>query len=411
MKGTAFMKYLIVLTDGAADEPLEALGNRTPLEAAKLPNIDFLASRGTVGMVRTIPPGMSPGSDTANLSVMGFDPVKYHTGRSPLEAVSMGIEMDQSDVAFRCNLVTLEGDGAYEDRIIIDHSAGDITTDEAKYLILSIQDAMGTDAIRFYPGVSYRHAMIVKHGETGYDLTPPHDVLDQRVGDHLPKGEGSGFLEDMMRESVSVLEAHPVNLSRERRGLRPANSIWVWGEGRKPALPSFYEKYGIQGATISAVDLIKGIGVCAGLEALNVPGVTGTIHTNFDGKAAAAVEAFRRGVDFIYLHLEAPDECSHQGDLEGKLLSLELIDEKVVGPIARYLADAGEPYRIMVLPDHPTPMRTRTHSRDPVPFVLYDSNDPKEPNSDQTFCESSAGKGMFFSGGHELADYFFKVQR
>ncbi|PKM85244.1 MAG: cofactor-independent phosphoglycerate mutase [Firmicutes bacterium HGW-Firmicutes-11] len=405
------MKYLIILTDGAADEPLEALGNRTPLEAAKLPNIDSLASRGTVGMVRTIPPGMSPGSDTANLSVMGFDPATYHTGRSPLEAVSMGIEMDQSDVAFRCNLVTLEGDGDYADRIIIDHSAGDITTDEAKYLILSIQNALGTDAIRFYPGVSYRHAMIVHNGDTGYDLTPPHDILDQRIGEHLPKGERAFFLEEMMRKSVSILETHPVNLSRERRGLRPANSIWVWGEGRKPALPSFYEKYGIHGATISAVDLIKGIGVCAGLEALSVPGATGTIHTNFDGKATAAVEAFQRGVDFVYLHLEAPDECSHQGDLEGKLLSLELIDEKVVGPIVRYLAGSGESYRIMVLPDHPTPMRTRTHSREPVPFVLYDSGDLKEEDPKRTFCEFAAVRGMFFPGGHELADYFFKAQR
>lgn len=406
------MKYLIVLTDGAADEPQTALGGKTPLEAANMPRANLLASLGTVGMVTTVPVGMAPGSDTANLSVMGFDPTLYHTGRSPLEAASMGIPMEMTDVAFRCNLVTLAGDGPYEELRMVDHSAGEISTQEARQLIETVQKAFGTETIHFYPGVSYRHAMILGNGTTDFELTPPHDILDQTIADHLPKDEKIRFIEEMMRESYGLLSEHPVNKNRIKRGLRPANSIWVWGQGKKPDLPSFHEKYHVKGATISAVDLINGIGVSAGLDVVRVPGATGTIHTNFDGKAAAAIQKFEEGTDFIYLHLEAPDECSHQGDLEGKIRSLELIDEKIIAPIADWLADRGGEYRILILPDHPTPLRIRTHTGDPVPFVLYDSRSetiPADPS--KSFGEGSGRTGTIFPAGYLLAEYFFDIAK
>jgi 2,3-bisphosphoglycerate-independent phosphoglycerate mutase len=401
------MKYLILVTDGAADEAIEALGGKTPLEAAELYNINKLAARGIVGMVNTIPEGMSPGSDAANLSVMGYDPLRYHTGRSPLEAVSMGIELVETDVAFRCNLVTLGGDVPYEEKIIIDHSSGDISTEEARILINDINQSFGSLKVQFYPGVSYRHAMIVHEGETHYDLTPPHDILDKKVKDYLPKGQGSEYIGEMMKESYDLLSNHPINRDRMSRGLNPANSIWIWGQGRKPALPSFYDKYKVRGATISAVDLIKGIGLCAGLEAVDVPGATGTIHTNFTGKAEATIDQFEKGMDFVYLHLEAPDECSHQGDLAGKIQSLELIDQKIVGPVIDYLNRSGDDYRLLVLPDHPTPVRIRTHSSNPVPFVLYDSRDVKSKDGSRFYGEGSGETGLYFGHGYELTDFFF----
>jgi len=401
------MKYVIILTDGAADEPIEELGGKTPLEAARMKNTDDLAARGTVGMVDTIPAGMSPGSDTANLSVMGYDPKVYHTGRSPLEAASIGIDMSDTDVSYRCNIVTLKGEGAYDDLTVADHSSGDITTEEADVLIKAIQEAFGNERISFYTGVSYRHAMVIHNGSTNCKLTPPHDILDRRVGDYLPQGDDADIIEAMMRKSYEILSQHPVNLDRIKRGLNPANSIWIWGEGKKPALTSFYDKYKIKGATISAVDLIKGIGICAGLESIDVPGATGTVHTNYEGKTQAAIEQFEKGLDFVYLHLEGPDECSHQGDLPGKIRSLELIDEKVVGPLASYLAGRGEGYRMLVLPDHPTPMRIRTHVGNPVPFVFYDSTEEKEFDENRTYGESSGEKGLFFANGYELTDYFF----
>ncbi|MBQ9931908.1 MAG: cofactor-independent phosphoglycerate mutase [Firmicutes bacterium] len=402
------MKYLIIVPDGAADEPIEALGGKTPLEAANIPNIDKLGSRGVVGNVSTVPEGMSPGSDVANLSVMGYDPARYHTGRSPLEAASIGIDLADTDVAMRCNLITLSGEGAYEDLIIQDHSSGDITTEEADLLVQALNEKFATDKIHLYTGTSYRHALIIKEGETHYDLTPPHDVLGQRAGDNLPKGEGAEFLEKMMRESYEILSQHPVNKDRIARGLNPANSMWVWGLGKKPSLSSFSEKYGLSGAAISAVDLIKGIGICAGLDAIEVPGATGTLTSNFAGKAEAAIRAFSEGKDFIYLHMEAPDECSHQGELEGKIQSMELIDEKIVGPVISWLENSGEEYRVLVLPDHPTPLRIRTHSGAPVPFLLFDSTAPKEEDSTRTFCERVGAKGPSFASGWELADHFFK---
>lgn len=404
------MKYLILVPDGAGDEEIAMLGNKTPLQAANLEQMDKLARKGMVGLVRTIPPGIAPGSDAANLSVMGYDPVIYHTGRSPLEAASMGINLADTDVAFRTNLVTLKGEGSYEELTIEDHSAGDITSDEAKVLIEYIDEQLGTDLIKFYPGVSYRHAMIIKNGSTDYDLTPPHDVLTQRVGDHLPKGNNAEFITEMMKKSYMLLSAHPINIERNRRGLNPANSIWIWGQGRKPKLSSFTEKYGIKGTAISAVDLIKGIALCAGLSSVDVEGATGTIHTNFGGKAQAAIAEFDKGQDFVYLHLEAPDECSHQGDVKGKIKSLELIDQLVLKPILEFLYASGEAFRVLIVPDHRTPIAIRTHSATPVPFVFYDSENEAESDTGGTFDEETGAKGIFFQNGYELTDYFFSIQ-
>ncbi len=401
------MKYLILVPDGAGDEKMEALGNITPLQAAKMPTINGLAQKGLVGMVKTIPEGIAPGSDAANLSVMGYDPSVYHTGRSPLEAASMGIELEETDVAFRTNLITLQGSGAYEELTILDHSSGDISNGEAKILIEYINEKLGTEAMQYYPGVSYRHALIVKNGSVDYDLTPPHDVLTQKAGAHLPKGEGSDFITEMMKKSYELLKDHPVNLARIEKGLNPANSIWIWGQGRKPKLSSFTEKYGIGGTAISAVDLIKGIALCAGLDSIDVEGATGTIHTNFKGKAEAAIEEYKKGKEFVYMHIEAPDECSHQGDMEGKIKSLEMIDDLVLLPILGYLETTNEPYRILIVPDHRTPLAIRTHSSTPVPYVLYDSTAISDTIEEQAFSEDAGENGKYFDNGFELADYFF----
>ena len=402
------MKYLVVLTDGAAGRPMDEIGGKTALEAANMDCVNSLAVHGEVGTVKTVPDGMAPGSDVANLSVMGYAPEKYHTGRSPLEAASMGIDMLPTDVSFRCNLITVEGSGAYDDLTIKDHSSGDITNEEAAELIHYINERLGTDDIQFYPGVSYRHAMIVKNGSTQYDLTPPHDVLEQKVGPNLPKGEGAEFITDMMRKSYELLKDHPVNRSRIERGLNPANTIWIWGQGRKPALTPFKEKYGIDGAVISAVDLIKGIAVCSGLDSIDVEGATGTIRTNFDGKAAAAIDAFKNGKEFVYIHLEAPDECSHQGSLSEKIESLELIDRKIVKPLIDYLQSLGEDFRFMILPDHPTPVSIRTHSPEPVPYMLYDSTkDTAQPQNRYTEASGRLGE-HHFTEGYRLTEHFFK---
>ncbi len=402
------MKYLILVPDGAGDEKIEALGDKTPLEVSDIKNIDELAHKGLVGMVKTIPPGIAPGSDAANLSVMGYDPSVYLTGRSPLEAASIGIEMSDTDVAFRTNIITLSGDGDYEDLIITDHSSGDITTEEADELIKAVNEAFEDENIKFYTGVSYRHCMIVHNGSVEYELTPPHDVLTKRVGDYLPKGEGSEFITNMMKKSYDILKDHPVNKSREARGLNPANTLWIWGQGKKPSLSSFYDKYGIRGTAISAVDLIKGIAICAGLNSVDVEGATGTLHTNFDGKAKAAIDEFKRGMDFVYMHLEGPDECSHQGDMEGKMECMKSIDTKVLKPIEDYLRSAGDDFRILIVPDHRTPIAMRTHSSTPVPFVIYDSRKEEPYDEEKCFSEKSGEKGMYFDSGFELADFFFE---
>ena len=403
------MKYLVVLTDGAGDRPIKELAGKTPLQVAELKNINELAKYSEIGTVQTIPEGMSPGSDAANLSVMGFDPKVYHTGRSPLEAVSMGIDMSKTDVAFRCNLVTLSKEEPYLEKTILDHSSGDITSEEAAELIKAVQEQLGTEKIAFYPGFSYRHAMIVHDGDTDFDLTPPHDILTQKISGYLPADdEKTGFILDMMIKSYDILKDHPVNVSRRERGLNTADSIWIWGQGRKPKLPSFTEKYGITGAAISAVDLIKGIGLCAGLESIDVEGATGTLHTNYTGKKDAAVAAFDKGLDFVYIHLEAPDECSHQGDMEGKIKCLELIDEKVVGYVISELEKEGIDFRMLILPDHPTPIALRTHTRDAVPYLIYDST--LQGNSGvETFSEESAQKsGIVIRQGYKLMDRFIK---
>jgi len=405
------MKYLIVVPDGAGDEKIEAIGDMTPLEKAEMPFVDELASKGEVGMVKTIPPGVAPGSDAANLSVMGYDPAVYLTGRSPLEAASIGIDMSDTDVAFRTNIVTLSGEGAYEDLTVLDHSSGEITTEEADQLIQAVNEAFASDKIKFYTGVSYRHCMIVHNGSTEYELTPPHDILGQRAGDHMPEGEGSEFIADMMRKSYDILKDHPVNKDRIARGLNPGNSIWIWGQGKKPQLSSFYDKYHITGTAISAVDLIKGIAICAGLNSVDVEGATGTISTNYKGKAEAAIREFRDGKDFVYVHLEGPDECSHQGDMEGKIKCLENIDKMVVKPIVEALRADGEDFRILEVPDHRTPIAIRTHSTPPVPFVIYDSRREQPEDTGRQFNEKSGAGGSYFDSGFALADHFFEKEQ
>ncbi len=401
------MKYLVIVPDGAADEPVERLEGKTPLEVADMPFINELAAKGEVGMVRTVPPGIAPGSDAANLSVMGYDPTIYLTGRSPLEAASIGIEMADTDVAFRTNIITLEGDGDYEDLIIKDHSSGDISTEEAAQLIKAVNEAFADESREFHTGVSYRHCLIIHNGETEYEFTPPHDVLDQKAGAHLPKGPHAQPIIDMMKKSYEILKDHPVNKARMEKGLRPANSLWIWGQGKKPQLSKFYDKYNLKGTAISAVDLIKGIAICAGLNSVDVEGATGTLHTNFEGKAEAAIREFRDGKDFVYVHLEGPDECAHQGDMDGKITCLGDIDRKVLKPIVEALRQDGEDFKVLEVPDHRTPLCIRTHSSTPVPFVIYDSRDEKAADENRKFNETSGQKGKYFDNGYELADYFF----
>lgn len=404
------MKYFILVPDGAGDDKVDALNGKTPLEVADMPCVTKLAQKGRVGMVKTVPDGIAPGSDAANLSVMGYDPCVYLTGRSPLEAASIGIEMSDTDVAFRTNIITLSGEGEYDDLTVLDHSAGDITTKEANILIKAVQDALGEDDLKFYPGVSYRHCMIVNNGRTDYELTPPHDILGKRAGDYLPKGPDADRITTLMKKSYEILKEHPVNKARMEKGLNPANTIWIWGQGKKPNLSSFTEKYGITGTAISAVDLIKGIAICAGLDSVDVEGATGTLHTNFEGKCQAAIDEFKNGKDFVYMHLEGPDECSHQGDMEGKIQCLGDIDSKILAPVVKYLEETGEDFTVLVVPDHRTPLAIRTHSSTPVPYVIYRSNDVQLLDETKAFCEVSGETGIYFDNGYELADYFFSAR-
>ncbi|MGN0157902.1 MAG: cofactor-independent phosphoglycerate mutase [Brotaphodocola sp.] len=396
------MKYIVMLGDGMADYPIEALGGKTPLEAAKKPNIDKLARGGELGMVKTVPDGMKPGSDVANLSAMGYDPLKCYTGRSPLEAVSIGIEMSDTDVAFRCNLVTLSDEQKYEDKTMVDYSSGEITTAEAAELIKAVDAAFRTDEILFYPGISYRHCMIWHEGPVGLNLTPPHDISDRKVTDYLPKNP---VILDLMKRSYEVLKDHPVNQARVARGLNPANSIWLWGEGTRPGVSRFEAAYGVNGSVISAVDLIKGIGLCAGMKVIEVEGATGNIDTNFKGKGEAALETLLEGQDLVYIHVEAPDECGHHGDLEGKIRSIELIDEEIVGPLLRGLEKAGEEYSILVMPDHPTPIAIKTHISDPIPYLLYRSNAPVESGVETYTEKTAAASGRYVAQGCQLMNH------
>jgi 2,3-bisphosphoglycerate-independent phosphoglycerate mutase len=406
------MKYIILLGDGMADRPLAELGGKTCLQAARTPNLDLLATRGRTGMAHTIPPGFPPGSDVANLSVMGYDPRKYYTGRSPLEAASIGVELGPADVAFRCNLVTLrimgaKSSGAGRKAILEDFSAGHITTAEARLLIEEIDSKLGSDRIRFYPGVSYRHLMVWKGGKERIECTPPHDIQDKSIQDYLPRGDGDAVVNALMEESLGLLQAHPVNKARLEAGKRAANSIWLWGQGRRPAMPTFREKYGLEGAMISAVDLTKGLGIYAGFEVINVPGATGWIDTNYTGKAEAALASLKTK-DLVYVHVEAPDEAGHAGDLGNKMKAIEDFDEFIVGPVMRGMKQFGE-HRILALPDHPTPIELRTHSNEPVPFALYDSTRERE-GGPATYDETIAGRtdALLFTEGHTLMDYFLK---
>ncbi len=402
------MKYIVVLGDGMADYAVPELNNRTPLQCAHKPFIDGLAAKGMLGMVKTVPQGMAPGSDTANLSVMGYDPVVYYSGRSPFEAASMGIPITESDITFRCNLVTLSEEEVYEERVMLDHSADEISSAEAKEIIAEVSKAFATSYIKFFPGISYRHLMLWENGPYDWRLTPPHDIIGKKVANFLPAGKGSETVTAMMKKSAEFLMNHPVNRERLKKGLRPANSIWIWGEGKKPLLSSFTEKYGLKGAVISAVDLIKGIGLCAGLESIDVPGATGNIHSNFKGKAEAALIALQKGLDFVYIHLEAPDECGHRSEISNKVKSIELIDSDVVGSLLKSLDTAGEPYKLMFLPDHATPLSLRTHTSDPVPFLIYDSEN-EQHNSGCTYDEACAAKsGLNIEKGHELMNFFLK---
>jgi 2,3-bisphosphoglycerate-independent phosphoglycerate mutase len=412
-------KYIVVLIDGASDYPLAELGGKTPLQAASKPVIDELARSGIVGMVKTIPEGVVPGSDSANLSILGYDPRIYSTGRSSLEAVSMGIGLSENDVAFRCNIVTLSDKSNYPERIMLDYSAGEITTREAKILINDLAQELQTEKIRFYPGVSYRHIIVWLGGIGEVDksilLTPPHDISGRQIADYLPKGKGSNVFLDLMLKSGLILKDHPVNAARIKDGKNPANSIWVWAKATKPELGSFYKKYGINGSVISAVDLVKGIGICAGLKPVDVKGATGNINTDFAGKARAALNELESGQDFVYIHIEAPDECGHQGDFQEKIRAIELIDHKVIRILKEQLDIMKVDYRMMILPDHPTPIIKKTHTSDPVPFLIYDSkglDTGKEKGSatqnrlniyDEFYPQES---GIFIPEGYKLMDYF-----
>jgi len=397
-----------------ADRPHAELGGKTCLQAAKTPNLDQLATMGQVGMVHTVPDGFPPGSDVANLTVFGYDPRKYYTGRSPLEAASIGVELEPNDVAFRCNLVTLRvtggksaAGGKGRRAVMEDFSAGHITTQEGRLLIEELDDKLSTDHVRFYPGVSYRHLMVWKGGKDKIDCTPPHDIQDKDIQDYLPRGEGDDLINELMEGSFNILSNHPVNKGRVENGKRPANSIWLWGQGRRPSMPTFREKYGIEGAVISAVDLLKGIGLYAGFEVINVPGATGWIDTNYAGKAEHALWALKTK-DLVYLHVEAPDEAGHTGDLKNKMKSIEDFDEFIVGNIIHGMKQFDE-YRILALPDHPTPIELRTHTSDPVPFVIYDNMKVRKGDFvsyDERISERK--DALVFKEGHTLMDYFLK---
>lgn len=398
------MKYVVILGDGMSDEPIEKLGGKTPLEYANTPVMDELAAKGEVGMVQNVPAGMAPGSDVANLSVLGYDPHACYTGRSPLEALSIGIQMEPEDVAFRCNLVTLTEEEPYGQKTIIDHSSGEISTADADILMNAIREAFDDDTFRFYTGTSYRHIMIWKNGKV-VPLEPPHDHLTQVIGPWLPQ---EPRLREFMEKSFDILNNHPLNLQRAAQGKNKANSLWYWGAGTKPSLRNFGDKTGRKGAMISAVDLLKGIAVGSGMKVYPVEGATGSIDTNFEGKAQAAVDALLRdGCDFAYIHLEAPDEMGHQGLVKEKVQSIEYLDSRIVAPICHAMEQAGEDYRILVLPDHPTPIRIRTHSSDPVPYVLYDSTRQEKKRAHYTEAEAQA-TGIFYPQGYVLLDKLLK---
>lgn len=400
------MKYIVVLGDGMADEPIGELGGMTPLEYAATPNMDRLSRMSQIGMVHTIPDGMKPGSDTANLSVMGYDPRKYYSGRSPLEALSIGVPMKDTDIALRCNIVTVsEEEPVFEEKTIIDHSSSEISTEDCSVLLKAVADELADETYQFYVGTSYRHCLIWNHGSV-VDLTPPHDVLGQVIGRYLPQDE---VLRKMMKRSYDILVNHPINIERKKQGLNPANCCWFWGAGTKPMLSSFEEKTGKKGMMVSAVDLLKGIAVGAGMGVALVEGANGGLHTNYEGKVDAAVKALTQdGYDFAYIHVEAPDEMGHQGSVERKVQAIEYLDTRVIGPVVAKMEASGEDFRLLVLPDHPTPIRVRTHTSDNVPYMLYDST--RQENHSWCYNEAQGrSSGNLVPVGHELIDHFLEI--
>lgn len=399
------MKYVVVLGDGMADYPVDSLSGKTPLEVAHKPFTDTLANLSEVGLVRTIAAGLKPGSDVANLSVLGYDPKECYTGRSPLEAASIGIPLKDTDVTARANLVTLSGEGEYEALTMEDYSAGEISTEEAKILIGFLKKELDTDENKLYAGISYRHCFVADRGKIAGDLTPPHDITGKPIKEYLPHSEAGRAYLSLMKRSYELLKNHPVNAARVKSGKRPANSLWFWGEGTKPALQNFTERYGVKGAMISAVDLLKGIGKLAGMEVIEVEGATGNYDTDFSGKAEAALAALKKGADFVYIHIEAPDECGHHGDVEHKIYSIEQIDEKVVRRVTEGLREFGEPFSVMVLPDHPTPIKTMTHCSDPVQYLIYRSNEPVIGAAKYDEAHAAAS-GKFVQSGVDLMKRF-----
>lgn len=381
------MKFIILQGDGMADYPLDVLGGKTPLEAARTPNMDWLAARGVYGLAHVIPKGFPPGSDVGNMSIMGYDPAVYHTGRSPLEAASMGVTLGPKDIAFRCNLITLTGHGS--DTVMEDFTAGHITTEEARTIIADLAGALGGDGIEFFSGVSYRHLMVWRNGKEKMQTTPPHDITDQKISGFMPAGDGADRLLKLMEASQAVLADHPVNQTRRTQGQRSATSIWLWGQGRAPALPPLTKRFGIKGGVISAVDIIHGLGVYAGLQRIDVPGVTGFLDTNYRGKGEYGVKSLENN-DFVFIHVEATDEAGHMGDVEKKIQALEDFDEKVVGTVLKGMAHRRD-WRVLLMPDHPTAIALKTHVSDPVPFVLYS---PQEPRNNGTvgYNERDAAK-------------------
>lgn len=399
------MKYVVVLYDGMADYPVDALGGKTPMEVAKKPNFDSLAKESEVGLIRTVAEGLKPGSDVANMSVMGFDPKKYYTGRSPLEAVSIGVKLKDDDVTLRCNLVTLSDEEDYESKTMLDYSAGDISTEDAAEIMKSVEEFFGNEKFTFYSGVQYRHCLVVKNGTTDLgNMTPPHDISGKVIGSYLSQHENAKELVDMMKRSYDFLMSHPVNQKRIAKGEKPANSIWLWGEGKKPILPSFESLYGKKGAVISAVDLLKGIAISANMDAPDVEGATGYIDTNFENKAYEAVKQLESGKDFVYVHFEAPDECGHRNEPFNKVRSIELIDERVL-PIIIEALEKYDDYKIMILPDHPTPIKTMTHAADPVPYMIYHKKDKKE-GVDSINEKTAAATGNFIENGPSVMAKF-----
>ncbi len=399
------MKYVVIIGDGMADRPLEELNGKTPMQIALTPNMDRLAREGIVGKIRTIPAGFQPGSDIANLNILGYNPQQFYSGRAPLEAASMGLRMNEDDVAFRCNLVTLKYNKDKTNALMDDYSSGHISTAEARELILAVNEAIGSRDIGFFPGVSYRHIMLWHSGETSIECTPPHDITGKEISNYLPVGRCEDILRDLMLKSAGVLENHPINKDRVKRGLKPANSIWLWGQGTKLRLPTFKQKYSLDGALVSAVDLMKGLGINAGFEILQVPGITGYLDTNYEGKAEGALRALEK-VDIAYIHVEAPDEAGHSGNYKDKIQAIEDIDARIVGNVMKGLA-AFDEYRVLILPDHATPIEIKTHADEPVPFVIFDSR-RKRDNANASFDESILQRDdiVVFEEGYKLMDYF-----